>query len=123
MGAEGIRELVELSDRQFQINGNRTSQLVAADMLWGAFARGLIAVAGIHGWECHGEADMKDVADRLAEKQDQPKWRQDFDTAEQLQRHFLHGHMTVAELAEARQSTKRAVSELLKIIEEEGGAA
>lgn len=47
-------------------------------------------------------------------------WRQDFVTAEQLQRHFLHGHMTEAELSEARQSTKRSVFELLKIIEEEG---
>ena len=122
MSTESIRELVELSDQEFQVIGNRTSQLVAADMLWGAFARGLIAVAGIHGWEFYGEAHMKDVADRLAEKQDQPKWRQDFETAEQLQRHFLHGHMTEAELAEARQTTKRAVSELLKIIEEEGAA-
>ena len=122
MSTESIRELLEMSDQEFQINGKRTRQLVAADMLWGAFAQGLIAVAGIHGWECRGEADMKDVADRLAEKHDQPRWREDFDTAEQLQRHFLHGHMTEAELAEARQSTKRALSELLKIIEEEGAA-
>ena len=122
MNAEGIRELVERSDQEFQVNEDRTSQMVAADMLWGAFARGLIAVAGIHGWECYGEAHMKDVADRLAEKQDEPRWRQDFETAEQLQRHFLHGHMTEADLAEARQSTKRAVSELLKVIEEEGAA-
>ena len=118
MSTESIRELVELSDQEFQVIGNRTSQLVAADMLWGAFARGLIAVAGIHGWDCHGEAHMKDVADRLAETQGQPNRREDFETAEQLQRHFLHGHMTEAELAEARQSTKRAVSELLKFIEE-----
>lgn len=61
MKAESIRELVELSDQEFRVIGARTSQLVAADMLWGAFARGLIAVAGIHGWECRGEAGMKDV--------------------------------------------------------------
>lgn len=65
---------------------------------------------------------MKDVADWLAEEQDQPTWRQDFETAEQLQRHFLHGYMTEEELAEARQTTKRAASELLKIIEDEGAA-
>lgn len=96
MSTEGIRKLVELSDQEFQVIGDSTSRMVAADMLWGAFARGLIAVVGIHGWECRGEEDMKDVADRLAEKQDQPRWRQDFETAEQLQRHFLHGHLTEA---------------------------
>ena len=89
-------------------------------MLWGAFAQGLIAVAKIHGWECVSEDDMKDVSSRLAEMQNQTGWRQDFEAAAQLQRHFLHGHLDEEDLATARQSTRRAVLELLKIIEEEG---
>ena len=117
-----IRELVELSGQGFETGERMAGQVIAAEMLWGAFVRGLIAVAAIHEWECYNEQHMKDVADRLAEKQNQPGWRQDFEAAEQMQRHFLHGHMDLADLAEARQSTKRAVDELLKIILEEGPA-
>ena len=118
--AAQIRDLVERSDREFQDGGNRSDRLLAADMLWGAFAQGLIAVAKIHGWECVSEDDMKDVSNRLAEMQNQTGWRQDFEAAAQLQRHFLHGHLDEEDLATARQSTRRAVFELLKIIEEEG---
>ena len=117
-----IRELVELSDQGFETGERMTGQMIAADMLWGAFARGLIAVAKVHGWECYSEQHMKDVADKLAERQDLPGWRQDFEAAAQLQQHFLHGHMNEADLADARQSTKRAALELLRIIEEEGPA-
>ena len=118
--ASHIRDLVERSDREFQARGNKSDQLIAADMLWGAFAQSLIAVAKIHGWECYNEDDMKDVFNRLAEMQNQPGWRQDFEAAAQLQRHFLHGHLDEEYLANARQSTRRAVLELLRIIEEEG---
>ena len=118
--ATHIRDLVERSDREFQAIGNNSDQLLAADMLWGAFAQGLIAVAKIHGWECFNEDDMKDVSSRLAAVQNQDGWRQDFEAAAQLQRHFLHGHLDEEDLATARQSTRRAVLELLKIIEEEG---
>ena len=118
--ATRIRGLVERSDLEFQISGNRSGQLVAADMLWGAFAQDLIAVARIHGWECVGEDDMRDVSNRLAELRNETGWRQDFEAAAQLQRHFLHGHLGEEELATARESTRRAVFELLRIIEEEG---
>ena len=80
-----IRELVELSDQGFETGERMTNQMIAADMLWGAFARGLIAVAKVHGWECCSEQHMKDVADKLAERQDLPGWRQDFEAAAQLQ--------------------------------------
>lgn len=118
--AAQIRGLVERSDLEFQASGNRWDQLVAADMLWGAFAQGLIAVARIHGWECVGEDDMRDVSNRLAELRNETGWRQDFEAAAQLQRHFLHGHLGEEELATARDSTRRAVFESLRIIEEEG---
>ena len=71
------------------------------------------------GWECCSEQHMKDVADRLADKQHQPGWRQDFEAAAQLQQHFLHGHLDETRLAADRRSTKRAVDQLLKIILEE----
>ena len=114
-----IRELVELSDQGFETSERMADQMIAADMLWGAFARGLIAVAMVHGWECCSEQHMKDVADRLADKQHQPGWRQDFEAAAQLQQHFLHGHLDETRLAADRRSTKRAVDQLLKIILEE----
>ena len=126
MSADGqsahIRVLVERSDQGFETGERMTDQMIAADMLWGAFARGLIAVAKVHEWECCSEQHMKDVADKLAERQNLPGWRQDFEAAAQLQQHFLHGHMNEADLADARHSTKRAVDQLLKIILEEGPA-
>lgn len=118
--AARIRGLVERSDREFQASGNESDPLIAADMLWGAFAQGLIAVARIRGWECVGEDDMKDVSNRLAEMRNETGWRHDFEAAIQLHRHFLHGHLDDEELATARESTRCAVSGLLRIIEEAG---
>ena len=120
--ATRIRDLVERSDREFQASGNESDQLIAADMLWGVFAQGLIAMAKIHGWECVGEDDMRDVSNRLAEMRNDTGWRQDFEAAAQLQRHFLHGHLGEEDLATARESSRRAVLELLRIIEEDGQA-
>ena len=120
--ATRIRDLVERSDREFQASGNESDQLIAADMLWGAFAQGLIAMAKIHGWECVGEDHMRDVSNRLAEMRNDTGWRQDFEAAAQLQRHFLHGHLGEEDLATARESSRRAVLELLRIIEEDGQA-
>ena len=118
--ATRIRGLAERSDREFQASGNESDPLIAAEMLWGAFAQGLIAVARIHGWECVDEDDMRDVCNRLAKMRNETDWRQDFEAAAQLQRHFLHGDLGEEDLATARESTRRTVFELLRIIEEEG---
>ena len=43
-------ELLEVSDKSFLPGSKKSDRLFTADMLWGAYAQGLIAVAETHGW-------------------------------------------------------------------------
>ena len=51
-------EFVRDSQRIFTDGGNR---LVAAELLWGALAHGLIAAADTNGWRCDGHQGYKDT--------------------------------------------------------------
>ena len=54
-----IREPMELSNNLFESGGNT---LVAAELLWGAMAHGLIAIAALRGWRCEGRQGLTTVA-------------------------------------------------------------
>ena len=74
-----------------------------------------MAVAVINEWPCRSEAEIREAAYELAEKQNLPRWTAEFEVAQQLHRHFLHRHLDERGLSEARQATRNATLDLLVI--------
>ena len=77
------------------------------------------AGGAINDWPCRSEAEIKAPADKLVEKQALPRWGSEFLAEEQLWRHILHRHLNKQDLVEARQITRNATKDLLRISENE----
>lgn len=110
-----IREFVTRANIEFEI-GN---EFIAAEILWGAFAHGLIAVASLNQWHYTSHESLKRVARNLAETQGLPRWQSDFATAERLHIHFYHGRLDPLGLTQARTATRLAIDRLLDLLENE----
>lgn len=65
-----IREFISRTDTEFE-TGN---EFIAAEILWGAFAHGLIAVASLNQWRYTSHESLKRVARNLAETRGLPRW-------------------------------------------------
>ena len=69
------QEFTIRADRELRSGGN---QLVAAELLWGAFAHCLIAMALNEGMAHNSHEDFRRVAYRIAEAQETDRWLSDF---------------------------------------------
>ena len=88
-----IGEFIRRSDEEFDGGGNN---LIAAELLWGAVAHGLIAIAEINGWRCEGHRGYRAVSVQLDE----------------------HGEpfLGQGELRSRRTAAKRAINRLFPMI-------
>lgn len=98
----------------FQGGGNT---LVAAELLWGALAHGLIAIADLHGWRCEGHQGYREVGRHLESSTQRSRWRSDVAAGEQLHKHFYQGHLTDAELQRYRAATDQGVRALATMLQ------
>ena len=108
-----IGEFIRRSDEEFDDGGNN---LIAAELLWGAVAHGLIAIAEINGWRCEGHRGYRAVSVQLDEYSPPGPWRSDTAAAEQLHVHFYQGHLGQGELRSHRTAAKRAINRLFPMI-------
>ena len=90
-------------------------ELAGAEMLWGAAAHALIAVALEHGWHFNSHGALRSVAGNLAALYQRPQWYSDFDTAENFHIHFYHGRLTGQEITSDRPKVARFVNRLLSL--------
>ena len=74
-------EFAQRSEQEFDLGGNHR---VAAELLWGAVAQVLIAIAEVNKWPYQGHRGYSEVAKRLAEQQSEPRWQSDIAAADQL---------------------------------------
>ena len=65
----------ELVRRHRQENEPGGDDLIAAEMLWGAFAHALIAVANERGWHYDSHGALRQASLRLAVEQNDPDGR------------------------------------------------
>lgn len=79
------REFLDESDREFAVE----KVLKGSEMLWGAAAHALIAVALQNGWPYNSHGAMKDVARRLPDIPKEPHWLSEFATAERFHINFI----------------------------------
>ena len=99
-------EFAQRSDQEFDNGGNT---MIAAELLWGAVAQILIALAAVNEWPCQGHSGYFQVARRLAEQQPDVPWQSDIAAADQLHQHFYNGNLSPAELDSRRLAAQRAL--------------
>ncbi len=107
------QELTVRADEEFRSGGNL---LVAAELLWGAFAHCLIAVAINESLAHNSHEEFRIVARHLANSLGQERWVSDFGAAEGLHIHFYHCNLTGQQLSTHARNTERATEQLLLIL-------
>ena len=108
-----MAEFTNDSDEIFTSGGNK---LVAAELLWGALAHGLIAIAEINGWRCEWHQGYREVGNQLQGSTQRLRWRSDVAAGEQLHKHFYQGHLTEMEIQRYRAATRQGVRALRAIL-------
>ncbi len=76
--------------------------VVGAELLWGAAAHALIAVALQQGLPYNSHGAFKNVARRQLDDPGLPEWLSEFNIAEQFHKHFYHGGLSDSKLSADR---------------------
>ena len=108
------RELIRRAGEESRDGGG---ELVAAELLWGAFAHCLIAIALNEGLPHDSHGAFQSIARRMDAARGGNQWRSRFGAAEQLHFHFYHGDLTVRELATHQREAAKGVQELLGMLQ------
>ena len=82
--------------------------MIAAELLWGAVAQTIIALAAKNGWPWHGHSGYFEMARRLAEQEPEVPWQSDIAAADQLHGHFYNRNLSPGELDSRRFAAQRA---------------
>lgn len=116
-----LQEHVELApefldEADVEFDGGKT--LKGAEMLWGAVAHALIAVALRNNWPYNSHGALKRVAKRLPNAPGASHWLTEFDVMERFHNHFYHGQMSHRRIAQYRPRVRRFVARLLAVANE-----
>ena len=106
-------EFSQRSDQEFDGGGNT---MIAAELLWGAVAQALLAVAESNEWPCQGHKGYFQVAARLAERQPHLPWHSDIAAANQLHRHFYNRNLSPGDLSSRRSAAQRALHNAITLL-------
>ena len=101
-------EFLTESDADFAVG----KRMKASEMLWGAAAHALIAVAMRQGMPYNSHGALKNVSWHLPNVPGQTHWLTEFDAAERYHNHFYHGQLTDEELMKNRPRIRRFVHRL-----------
>ena len=107
------RELMRRANQESSDGGN---EMIAAELLWGAFAHCLVATAQNLGLPHDSHGAFKRVAQHLDAAQGGNKWTSCFGSAEQLHTHFYHRNLSNRELQTHRDDTVNGALELLNAL-------
>ena len=92
-------------------------EIVGAELLWGAAAHALIAVALQQGLPYDSHGAFKNVAKQQLNDPGRPEWLSEFNTAEQFHKHFYHGRLSDRQLITDPPKVRRFVNRLLALAE------
>ena len=109
-------ELLERSNEEFDHGGNT---MIAAELLWGAYAQLSLAVAEARGWPALGHRAYRNTAINLRDLQGSERWVSDWAAAERLHSRFYQDNLSANELRTSRRATTQGIIELHRIINDE----
>ena len=92
--------------------------LKGSEMLWGAAAHALIAVALHRGQPYNSHGALRNVANQLPHVPGQPGWRGEYITAEELHINFYHGQLSDGDVVDYRPRVRRFVARLVAVVDE-----
>ena len=110
---ETARDFARRADEEARAGGN---QMIAAELLWGAFAHCMIIVAMNDGLPHDSHGAFRRIAQHLDNALGTNEWRSRFGSAEQLHEHFYHGDLSDAEMRTHRRRTREGTLELLRVL-------
>ena len=93
--------------------------LKASEMLWGAVAHALIAIALKQGRPYDSHGALRRVASQLPGIPSQVPGKSEFGRAEELHTNFYHGQLTRVELERIRPMVRVFVERLLRVADSE----
>ena len=109
-------EFLERSNQEFNTGGNT---MIAAELLWGAYAQLSLAVAELRGWPTLSHGTYRNTAINLRDLQGSEQWVSDWAAAERLHSHFYQDNLSPNELRTARRATTHGIVQLRQIIHDE----
>ena len=92
----------------------RRYDTAAAELLWGAFANGIIAIAQANRWPHSRHGDLKSAAPLLTGRIGTRDWRAQFGQAERLHTNFYRRLPNRRALGQCFRTTVKAAQELLE---------
>lgn len=107
------RELMRRADEEWQHGGN---DMIAAELLWGAFAHCLITVALTESLPHDSHGAFRRIAQRLDNVHGGNTWASRFGAAEQLHFHYYHGDLPPGELNTHRRQAQAGTINLLQTL-------
>ncbi len=102
-------ELLDEADLELAVG----KPMKASEMLWGAVAHALIALALQMGRPYNSHGALRNVARQLPNVPNRTHWLTEFDVAEDCHSNFYHGHLTDVEVMQCRPRINRLVDGLL----------
>ena len=107
------RELMRRAGAEWQHGGN---DMIAAELLWGAFAHCLITVALNENLSHDSHGTFRRIAQQLDKAHGDNTWTSSFGAAEQLHFYFYHGDLAAGELNTHRQLAEAGAANLLGLL-------
>ena len=104
-------ELLDEAETEFAAG----KTLKGSEILWGAAAHALIAVALRQGRPFNSHGALRNVANQLPQTPDQPPWRGEYTVAEELHVNFYHGQLSDPDVSDYRPRVRRFVNRLLAV--------
>ena len=106
--------LLERSREEFA-GGN---PMIASEMLWGAAAHSILAIATERGWHKDSHGAIKNAARRVSREMGDDRMLTYVDSAEKLHENFYHNTLNAREIAKRRGQAEKLVPRLLALFGE-----
>ena len=107
------RELLQRAYQERQDGGN---DMIAAELLWGAFAHCLISVALNDSMAHDSHGAFRIIARHLDNVHHSNEWSSTFGAAERLHFHFYHANLLPAQLNSHTRDTESGTIHLLELL-------
>ena len=102
--------------RRAPLEFNNGNPLIGSELLWGAAAHAILAIATERGWHKDSHGAIRAAARMLSGELNDRRLLSDFDSAEKLHANFYHNNLSPDALAQRRRRTELLIPRLLAVL-------